>query len=109
MQQRIKEKSSPLSPKSLAQPTAWSQIILSEEEPECRYDARDLSSSKNFQFVGQEETQRRGDCYEALEFKFSVSRLPRWAQGKITSSKVVSGELGLTSPKVHHIMVIFRL
>ncbi|PON63709.1 WD repeat containing protein [Trema orientale] len=89
MQQKMKKKSSPLSPKSLTQPVAFSQIIFNEEDWQCRFDSRDLLSPEMLAKTGKKVTHQGGDTQETKKFKFSVSRLPRWAQAKLTSSNVL--------------------
>ncbi|XP_030479012.1 uncharacterized protein LOC115696243 isoform X1 [Cannabis sativa] len=88
MQQTMKEKSTPLSPKCLAQPVAFTEIIVPKEDFQCRDDSIDKLSPGMFEKIGQKETHQGGETQENKRFKFSVSRLPRWAQDKLTSSNV---------------------
>ena len=97
MQQRMKENCDPLSPKSLARPVAFNQIFFCDEAEEDR--SRNVAFPENSNHVGQ-KVIFGGNPQEALEFNFSVSRLPRWAQAKVISSKVVPRKLGFTSPQV---------
>lgn len=99
MQQRMKKNSSPLSPKILTQPITFSQIVFSEDDWQNKYDSGDLLSPKTFEKSGKKVTQQGGDTQETKKFKFSVSRLPRWAQAKLTSSNVPR-EHCLTSSEV---------
>lgn len=98
MQQRIKENCGPLSPKSLARPVAFSQIVFCEEAEEDRNEDREFPENSNQ--VGQKIIFGGGNPQDTLAFKFSVSRLPKWAQAKVISSKIVPRKLGLTSPQV---------
>ncbi|XP_062095314.1 uncharacterized protein LOC133801171 isoform X2 [Humulus lupulus] len=88
MLQTMKKKSTPLSPKCLAQPIAFTETIVSEEDSKCRDDSRVKLSPEMFEKIGKKETHQGGDTQENKRFKFSVSRLPRWAQAKLTSSNV---------------------
>ncbi|KAJ7961294.1 mitogen-activated protein kinase-binding protein 1 isoform X1 [Quillaja saponaria] len=89
--ERITEKQTPLSPRSLAQPVAFSHIILGEEE-----DQQYKINSEEVWSLGSNR-QSRGGPRETSAFKFSVSRLPHWAKAKVTSSNIVQGDLKLTS------------
>lgn len=104
----MKEKCSPLSPRSLTQPVGFDQINFSKEDQQCKNDSRDLLSSKNCEIVGKKEIYEGSDTEETLEFKFSVSRLPRWARARVTSSGAVPREVGSTSPQVHFVVLIPR-
>ncbi|KAM7258973.1 hypothetical protein ACFE04_014714 [Oxalis oulophora] len=72
--QRMKEHTSPLSPTKLAN---FSQIICREECVE-----------KGNQ-VKQKTDKYCGSPQVTSAFKFSISRLPKWAQAKVTSSSIV--------------------
>lgn len=95
MQQRIKENCGPLSPKSLGRPVAFSQIVFCEEDRN-----EDGEFPENSNQVGKKIIFGAGNPQDTLAFKFSVSRLPKWAQAKLMSSKIVPRKLGLTSPQV---------
>lgn len=104
MQNRLKENCGPLSPKSLARPLAFGQAFFSAEED--KFISEDLSLPEISNQVGRKVVYGRKDPRETLAFKFSVSRLPRWAQDKVLSSEVVSRKLGLTSPQVYYNLLL---
>ena len=109
MQQKVKKKSSPLSPKSLSQPLTFSRpIIFSEEDQQCRYDSRDLLSPEMFKKIEKKATHQGGDTQETKKFKFSMSRLPGWARAKLTSSNVLR-ERCLTPSQVYCNLVLFSV
>ena len=43
---------------------------------------------------------------EASSFKFSISRLPKWAQAKVTTSNIVCKNLNYTSSEVSVLWII---
>ncbi|XP_060673982.1 uncharacterized protein LOC107430725 isoform X3 [Ziziphus jujuba] len=95
MQKRMKENCGPLSPKSLARPLRQAFLCVEED----RYISEDLSLPEISNQIGRKVVYGGKDPRETMAFKFSVSRLPRWAQAKVMSSEVVSRKLGLTSPQ----------
>ncbi|KAH9672782.1 transducin/WD40 repeat-like superfamily protein [Citrus sinensis] len=83
--QRVKEKYGILPPRNFAQPAALSPIIFCEEEDQkCRMDSVNMSFKKDLDQIGPHLTSA---------FKFSISRLPKWAQKKVTDSEIVPGNL----------------
>lgn len=90
MLQRMHENIGPLSLSSLAQPVAFSQLLFFEEEDQqCGINCEDALLPGNSNQVGQKRRYQHGEPREDSAFKFSVSRLPRWAQDKVTSSDIV--------------------
>ncbi|KAM3689728.1 hypothetical protein ACB098_09G070500 [Castanea mollissima] len=90
MLQRMHENLGPLSLSSLAQPAAFSQLLFFEEEDQqCGISCEDALLPGNSNQVGRKRRYQHGEPREASAFKFSVSRLPRWAQDKVTSSDIV--------------------
>lgn len=90
MLQRMHENIGPLSLSSLAQPVAFSQLLFFEEEDQqCGINCEDALLPGNSNQVGQKRCYQHGEPREDSAFKFSVSRLPRWAQDKVTSSDIV--------------------
>lgn len=90
--QRVKEKYGILPPRNFAQPAALSQIIFCEEEDQkCRMDSVDMSFKKDLDQIGPHLTSA---------FKFSISRLPKWAQKKVTDSEIVPGNLDFSLSQV---------
>ncbi|GAY50694.1 hypothetical protein CUMW_128700, partial [Citrus unshiu] len=57
--------------------------IVSEDQ-KCRMDSVDMSFKKDLDQIGPHLTSA---------FKFSISRLPKWAQKKVTDSEIVPGNL----------------
>nr|POE90882.1 mitogen-activated protein kinase-binding protein 1 [Quercus suber] len=90
MLQRMHENLGPLSLSSLAQPAAFSQLLfLEEEDQQCGINCEDALLLGNSNQAGRKRRYQHGEPQEASAFKFSVSRLPRWAQDKVTSSDIV--------------------
>lgn len=83
----------PLSPKCLVQPVSHLPIIPSVEKL-CRW------SFDTKQSVEPESNHQVGDNQETLEYKFSVSKLPKWAQGKVTGMDVIPSKLDSASTQV---------
>ena len=101
MLQRMKENLGPLSSSSLAQPVAFSKILLYEEEDrQCRINPEDVMLPENSSQIGQKTHYQHGGPRQTSAFKFTVSRLPRWAQAKVTSSDVVPMNLNFTLSQV---------
>uniref|UniRef100_A0A2N9FAB1 Anaphase-promoting complex subunit 4 WD40 domain-containing protein n=1 Tax=Fagus sylvatica TaxID=28930 RepID=A0A2N9FAB1_FAGSY len=97
MLQRMKENLGPLSSSSLAQPVAFSQILLYEEEDwQCRINPEDVMLPENSSQIGQKTHYQHGGPRQTSAFKFTVSRLPRWAQAKVTSLDIVPMNLNFT-------------
>ncbi|KAJ4704500.1 mitogen-activated protein kinase-binding protein 1 isoform X1 [Melia azedarach] len=95
MMQRVKENYGILSPTNLDQPVALSEIIFYEEEDEkCRMG--DMSFMVDFNQVGR-GLHYDGEPQVTSTFKFSISRLPKWAQEKVSSSDIIPRNLDFTS------------
>ncbi|KAK2657454.1 hypothetical protein Ddye_010506 [Dipteronia dyeriana] len=89
MLQRVKENTGTLSPRNLAHPVCLSQIMFCKEnDKKCRWDHKDLSLLENSFQVGQELHYRNGKPQQTPSFRFSISRLPKWAQAKVSSSDI---------------------
>ncbi|KAK3226204.1 hypothetical protein Dsin_006066 [Dipteronia sinensis] len=89
MLQRVKENTCTLFPRSLAHPVCSSQIMFCEEDDKkCRWDHNDLSLLENSFQVGQVLHYRNGKPQQTPSFRFSISRLPKWAQAKVSSSDI---------------------
>ncbi|KAH9736379.1 transducin/WD40 repeat-like superfamily protein [Citrus sinensis] len=92
--QRVKEKYGILPPRNFAQPAALSQIIFCEEEDQkCRMDSVDMSFKKDLDQIGPHLHYHGVKPHLTSAFKFSISRLPKWAQKKVTDSEIVPGNL----------------
>ncbi|KAK7294641.1 hypothetical protein RJT34_17531 [Clitoria ternatea] len=102
MLERIVGKYNPLSPRSFVQPPACSHLSFCKEEcqhskinPEVVWSTR--SNSQSGDGVRHSESSHK----EASSFKFSVSRLPKWAQEKVNSSNNVCKNVNCTSSEVY--------
>ncbi|XP_038883897.1 mitogen-activated protein kinase-binding protein 1 isoform X1 [Benincasa hispida] len=84
MHQKMNEGSGPLSPGSMTQPIPFSRIMIYEEDgDEAKQHATnsgDDSKQDGFRVLHQ------GEAAPEATFRFSISRLPRWAQYKVTNS-----------------------
>ncbi|KAK0585024.1 hypothetical protein LWI29_022366 [Acer saccharum] len=89
MLQRVKGNTSTLSPRNLAHPVCSSRSMFCEEDDKkCRWDRNDLSLLENSFQVGQVLHYRNGKPQQTPSFRFSISRLPKWAQTKVSSSDI---------------------
>ncbi|KAL5742605.1 hypothetical protein ACOSP7_029337 [Xanthoceras sorbifolium] len=87
MLQRVKENTGTLSPRNLAHPVGLSQVMFCvEDDQKCRSDHNDLSLLEDSFQVGQALHYRNGKPQQTPTFRFSISRLPKWAQAKVTCS-----------------------
>ncbi|KDO53223.1 hypothetical protein CISIN_1g047837mg, partial [Citrus sinensis] len=92
--QRVKEKYGILPPRNFAQPAALSPIIFCEEEDQkCRMDSVNMSFKKDLDQIGPHLHYHGVKPHLTSAFKFSISRLPKWAQKKVTDSEIVPGNL----------------
>ncbi|KAF7845400.1 mitogen-activated protein kinase-binding protein 1 isoform X1 [Senna tora] len=95
--ERIMEKCNTLSTRSFAQPSTFCHLPSYEEEFQ-QYKI----NSEDVWLLGNNSQSREGMLYpgsshgEAIAFKFSVSRLPKWAQAKVTSSNIVCRNINNT-------------
>lgn len=102
MLQKMKENLGSLSPSSLAQSVDFSQIFVYEEKDEqCRINAVDVLLPGNSNQTGKKIPCQSGGHRETSTFKFSISRLPRWAQAKVKISDIVSSDLKFTLSQVY--------
>lgn len=99
--QRVKEKYGILPPRNFAQPAALSPIIFCEEEDQkCRMDSVDMSFKKDLDQIGPHLHYHGVKPHLTSAFKFSISRLPKWAQKKVTDSEIVPGNLDFSLSQV---------
>lgn len=107
MLQRIKESSDPLSPASMLLPLSSSRRILSLEEDYhlCEINPEDKSLPTDFNNVNRSVRQEKNH-QETSAFKFSISRLPKWARSKVTSSEDAHGDAVVISSEVFHVIVV---
>ncbi|XP_024459033.2 uncharacterized protein LOC7487296 isoform X3 [Populus trichocarpa] len=98
MLQRMKENAVPLSPKDLGPPSAFNQIVFSEaEDQQCTYNAEKILLPENSNQFGEKKFYQGERSPRISMFRFSVSRLPRWAQAKVEGSNSVSKNPDITS------------
>ncbi|XP_037495031.1 mitogen-activated protein kinase-binding protein 1 [Jatropha curcas] len=89
MLQRIKENSRPLSSKNSVLTSAFNRIIISEEEDQlCRINPEDDLFPESNQVV-QNMLDKVGGPRRTPTFRFSISRLPMWAQAKVAHSDIL--------------------
>jgi len=101
MLQRMKENAVPLSPKDLGPPSAFNQIVFSEaEDQQCTYNAEKILLPENSNQFGEKKFYQGERSPRISMFRFSVSRLPRWAQAKVEGSNSVSKNPDITSFQV---------
>lgn len=99
--ERVMERNNPLSPRSSSQPPSLGCLSFCNEEFQHSKINPDgvwsmMNNSQHGDGMLYPETSHR----EASSFKFSVSRLPRWAQAKVTRSNGVCKNLNFTSSEV---------
>lgn len=101
MLQKMKENLGSFSASSLAQSVDFSQILFYEEkEKQCRINAVDVLLLGNSNQTGQKFPCQSGRHRETSAFKFSISRLPRWAQNKLKMSDIGPSDLKFTLTQV---------
>ncbi|KAL2337005.1 hypothetical protein Fmac_011451 [Flemingia macrophylla] len=96
--ERIMGKNKPLSPRSSVQPSAYCHLSFCKEEwkhsksnPEDVWSTRNKSQSRDIMIYPESSIR------EASSFKFSVSRLPKWARAKVSGSSNVCKNLSCAS------------
>ncbi|XP_057489788.1 uncharacterized protein LOC130775686, partial [Actinidia eriantha] len=100
MLQKIKENSRPFLPTSIVQPVSLSQIKFHEEDAhQCSINPEEVAMPKKSNPVSQRMFGQGGDLRETSAFKFSISRLPKWAQAKVTSPQIMPKGPDYTSPQ----------
>ncbi|KAM7531959.1 hypothetical protein LguiB_035369 [Lonicera macranthoides] len=99
MLQKIKENCCPLSPNIMVQPAAVCQIKFHEEDDHlCKTNPNNADVVENSNQVSRRRLCcQGGGLQETSTFKFSISRLPKWAQAKVTTSKVIPADPEFTS------------
>ncbi|KAL1083219.1 hypothetical protein V6Z11_D09G185300 [Gossypium hirsutum] len=100
MLQKVKEKSLSLSPRTICMPAAFNQTINDGEgNKSCRIDLKDSLLAERSSQLKQRANYHGWDSQETYAFKLSISRLPKWAQDKVTRSDFVQRNLEFTSPQ----------
>ncbi|KAF8397340.1 hypothetical protein HHK36_016253 [Tetracentron sinense] len=101
MLQRMKKNDGPLSPTSIGQPIDSSESILHEEVGhEFKIDPKYIPVLENSNQDGQRVFFQEGGSQEISAFKFSISRLPKWAQAKVTNKGIVTEGPEFTSSQL---------
>lgn len=75
-----------LAPETVAQPTKFMQIVVDLEEE----NPNDASCSAKCKPVEENAYQMQQRSPWTSSFKFSVSRLPKWAQAKVETSGIAT-------------------
>ncbi|KAI8556850.1 hypothetical protein RHMOL_Rhmol05G0287600 [Rhododendron molle] len=90
MLHKIKEKSMPFTPTSIVQPVCLSGIKYHEEDDhQCKIRPEEVILPECPKTLSQKHFYQRVSLPETSAFKFSISRLPKWAQAKVTSPRVM--------------------
>ncbi|KAG5550428.1 hypothetical protein RHGRI_015400 [Rhododendron griersonianum] len=98
MLQKIKEKSMPFTPTSVVQPVSFSGIKFHEEDDhKCKIRPEEVILPECSKTLSQKHFYQRVSLPETSAFKFSISRLPRWAQAKVPSPRVMPIDSDYTS------------
>ncbi|MCD7472936.1 hypothetical protein HAX54_014372 [Datura stramonium] len=95
MLRKIKENACPLSPAKFAAPATLGQIKLHEVN---YHQPEDISRTPNLFQVNQRVLCREGSS-PGTAFKFSISRLPKWAQAKVTNLHSLTTDPNSSSSK----------
>lgn len=99
--ERILEKNNPLSSRGSAQSPTFSHLSFSKEECQhSKINTEGVWSIRNGSQSGDGVLHPKSCDREASSFKFTVSRLPKWAQAKVTSCNNVCKNLNCTSSEV---------
>lgn len=101
MMQKIKEKSMPFTPTSVVQPVSLSGIKFHEEDDhKCKIRPEEVILPECSKTLSQKHFYQRVSLPETSAFKFSISRLPKWAQAKVPSPRVMPIDSDYTSSQV---------
>ncbi|RDX82457.1 WD repeat-containing protein 62, partial [Mucuna pruriens] len=100
--ERIMEKNNPLSPRSSVQSPAYSHLSFCKEECQhLKINPGDVWSMRNKSQSGDGMLYPESSHREASSFKFSASRLPKWAQAKVISSNYACKNINCTSSEAY--------
>ncbi|OMO85146.1 hypothetical protein CCACVL1_10386 [Corchorus capsularis] len=102
MLQKVKENSVSLSPRTLNMPVGFSRAIIVGERYQAqpyRTISKDALPAESSSQPGQRANHHGLGSQETFAFRLSISRLPKWAQDKVTSSDFVQRNLEFTSPQ----------
>ncbi|KAL5058108.1 hypothetical protein RYX36_029712 [Vicia faba] len=99
--EKLMENSNPLPSRIPDQPPACSHISSCKEECQCcNINHKDVCSLKKENKIGNGVLNSKSIHGEASSFKYSISRLPKWAQAKVTHCVDVS----CTSPEAYSVL-----
>ncbi|KAL5983258.1 hypothetical protein ACLOJK_017342 [Asimina triloba] len=106
--QKITEHASYLCPMGLSVSIAPSEDILCEEVSTDSTDFEALTASENSGLYIEGVVTKGGVCEETSTFRFSISRLPKWAQTKVRSNESFIGVPTPISPQLLVGYLIFK-
>ncbi|KAK7256868.1 hypothetical protein RIF29_30412 [Crotalaria pallida] len=95
--ERLMERSNPLSPRSLVQSPARFHLSFCEECQHPKIKPENVWPLGNSSQSGDGALYPESNHGEASSFKFSTSRLPKWAQAKVTHSNIDCKNLNTSS------------
>ena len=106
--EKITEKNNPLSPRSFVQPPAYSYpSFCKEERQHSKINPEDVWLMSNKSQSGDGMLYPESSHREDSSFKFSVWRLPKWTQAKVTSSIHASKNLNCASLEAYILKYLF--
>lgn len=95
-------KSNPLSPRSIPQPATFCHLPpFGEQFQQSKINPEDVFSLENNRQSSRRMSYPGSSGRRAKDFKFSVSRLPKWAQAKVRGSNIVCGNINNTLSEVY--------
>ncbi|PNX78832.1 hypothetical protein L195_g034813 [Trifolium pratense] len=95
------EKSNPLPSRIPDQPPACSHLPSCKEEcQQCNINHKDVRSLRKESQSGNIVLNSKRCHRETPSFRYSISRLPRWAQANVTDYNDVCRNVSETSPEV---------
>jgi len=99
---KIMEKSNPLPSRIPDQPPACSHLSSCEEECQhCKINHEDVCSLRKERQSRNGVLNSKSSHRETPSFKYSISRLPRWAQAKVTGCNNVCRNVSDASSEVY--------
>jgi hypothetical protein len=99
--EKIMEKSNPLPSRIPDQPPACSHLSSCKEEcQQCNINHKDVCSLRKESQSGNIVLNSKSCQRETPSFKYSISRLPRWAQANVTGYNDVCRNVSETSSEV---------
>lgn len=106
--EKIMEKSNPLPSRIPDQPPACSHLSSCKKECQhCKINHEDICSFRKEKQSGNGVLNSKSSHRETPSFKYSISRLPRWAQAKVTGYNNVCKNVSDTSLEVSVLRFLF--